>query len=180
MKNLVKRLGPFEPSGIVPHTMDLPSEPLSTVNHRYWKEYQDAMAKAGTAAGIETKAWNGELHRRLCAVKAKHKNEMRRLHSRLAKYGIPLLNIASRSLRLQQREEFRLMYAHQSKNRRKRKLTFEQWLRVEGMEEQAECWRQRARLEKLAPAIKNTVSSRFNEVDFQEDKPIPTRKVFAL
>ncbi len=106
-------------------------------------------------------------------MKAKHKNEMRRLHSRLAKYGMPVRNIASRSLRLQQREEFRLLYGHQSKIRRKRKLTFEQWLRAQGMEEQAECWRQRVIFEELAPTMKKTVSSRFSKVNFLEDASIP-------
>ncbi len=159
MKNLVKRLGQFEPASTGAQTIAVPSEPVSAVNRRYWKEYQDAMAKAGTVAGMENMAWNAELHRWLCAVKAKHKEQMRRLHSRLAKYGIPVLNNVSRGLRLQQKEEFRLLQGHQSKVRRKRKLTFEQWLRAEGMEEQAECWRHRADIEALTAAMKHPVLS---------------------
>ena len=173
MKNLIKRMGAFEPASTVAHTVVVPSETVSMVNHRYWKEYQKTMAKSGTVARMETKAWNAERRSWLCGTKARHKEEIRLLHSRLAKYGMPVLNIASRCLRLRQKEELRFMQGHQCINtRQKRKLTFEQWLRTQGMEEQAECWRQRARLEKVVSAMKNSLITEYIEMNFWQDMPI--------
>jgi hypothetical protein len=156
MKNLVKRLGPFASPPLEASTSGEEVEPVSAVNHREWVEYQ-AQHRAERVGEENTVELRKELTTQLRDMKARHREEMRCLRSRLAKYGLPLLNIAMRCLKIRQHDEFRALQVHQRVMiHHKTNYTFEGWLRTHGMEEQADCWRHRVDLERLAKAMRNS------------------------
>ena len=135
MGKLCKKLGHFE-EGIYPECLEkLSPEPLCSVNLEAWKEYQQVFAegleKVGTAGNTE-----------LARMKERHRQERKKTLSRLAKYGLPVLNIARHCLMAQQRAE-RLSLRLGRKKKRKGKPRFESWLRTQGLEKAADCWRYR-------------------------------------
>ena len=139
MGKLCKRLGNFEEGTYPDDQGKIAPEPVSSVNLKEWKAYQEAFAGAPDKAGT---ARNAELAR----MKERHRVERKGALSRLAKYGLPVLNIARHCLMVQQRAE-RLALRSGRKKARGGKPRFETWLRAQGLSPQAERWRHRAALE---------------------------------
>lgn len=139
MGKLCKRLGNFEEGTYPDDQGKIAPEPVSSVNLKEWKAYQEAFAGAPDKAGT---ARNAELAR----MKERHRVERKGALSRLAKYGLPVLNIARHCLMVQQRAE-RLSLRSGRKKARGGKPRFETWLRAQGLSPQAERWRHRAALE---------------------------------
>ena len=143
MGKLCKRLGNFEEGTYPDDQGKIAPEPVSSVNLKEWKAYQEAFAGAPDKAGT---ARNAELAR----MKERHRVERKGALSRLAKYGLPVLNIARHCLMVQQRAE-RLSLRSGRKKARGGKPRFETWLRAQGLSPQAERWRHRAALEQARP-----------------------------
>ena len=136
MGKLCKKLGDFE-EGTYPDVLGkVAPEPVSSVNLGEWKAYQTAFAGVPNNAKA---AENAELAR----MKERHRDERKRALSRLARYGLPVLNIARHCLMAQQREERRSLRSGRKKARGG-KPRFETWLRTQGLFQQAERWRHRA------------------------------------
>ena len=136
MGKLCKKLGEFE-EGTYPDVLGkVASEPVSSVNHEEWKVYQTAFAGVPNNAKA---AENAELAR----MKERHRDERKRALSRLARYGLPVLNIARHCLMAQQREERRSLRSGRKKARGG-KPRFETWLQTQGLFQQADRWRHRA------------------------------------
>ena len=136
MGKLCKKLGDFE-EGTYPDVLGkVASEPVSSVNHEEWKVYQTAFAGVPNNAKA---AENAELAR----MKERHRDERKRALSRLARYGLPVLNIARHCLMAQQREERRSLRSGRKKARGG-KPRFETWLQTQGLFQQADRWRHRA------------------------------------
>ena len=136
MGKLCNKLGDFE-EGTSPDVLEkVAPEPVSSVNLEEWKAYQTAFA----GVPKNTKAVeNAELAR----MKERHRDERKRALSRLARYGLPVLNIARHCLMAQQREERRSLCSGRKKARGG-KPRFETWLRTQGLFQQADRWRHRA------------------------------------
>ncbi len=145
MGKLCKRLGDFEEGTYPDDQGKIAPEPVSSVNLKEWKAYQEAFAGALGKAGT---AQNAELAR----MKERHRVERKGALSRLAKYGLPVLNIARHCLMVQQRAERRSLRSGRKKARGG-KPRFEAWLQAQGLFRQAERWRHRAAWEqaRLAP-----------------------------
>ena len=136
MGKLCKRLGEFE-EGTYPDALGkIAPEPVSSVNLEAWKMYQEEFAGDSKRTGT---ACNAELSR----MKERHRFERKKALSHLAKYGLPVLNIARHCLTAQQRAE-RLSLRPRRKKARGGKPRFENWLRSRGMEKEANRWRYRA------------------------------------
>lgn len=149
LKNLIKRLGTYEPPPVEASTSEEEVEPVSAVNHREWMEYQSQrkaeLVRVGNAVDLRK-----EFTTQMRNMKARHKEEMRYLRYRLAKYGLRLLNIVSRCLKRRHEEELHILCSyHTSHIHSSTKISFEHWLRSNGMVEQAECWRYREIIEQL-------------------------------
>ena len=152
MGKLCKKLGDFE-EGTYPDVLGkVAPEPVSSVNLEEWKAYQTAFAGVPNNAKA---AENAELAR----MKERHRDERKRALSRLARYGLPVLNIARHCLMAQQREERRSLRSGRKKARGG-KPRFETWLRTQGLVQQADRWRHRAAWEQTRhtpPALQRTV-----------------------
>ena len=136
MGKLCKRLGEFEEGAYPEDLGKIAPEPVSSVNLEEWKVYQQVFAgtpeKTGTAGNAE-----------LAHMKERHRFERKRALSRLARYGLPVLNIARHCLMAQQRAERRSLRSGRKKARGG-KPRFETWLRTQGLFQQADRWRHRA------------------------------------
>lgn len=136
MGKLCKKLGDFE-EGTYPDVLGkVAPEPVSSVNLGEWKAYQTAFAGVPNNAKA---AENAELAR----MKERHRDERKRALSRLARYGLPVLNIARHCLMAQQKEERRSLRSGRKKACGG-KPRFETWLRTQGLFQQADRWRHRA------------------------------------
>lgn len=136
MGKLCKKLGDFE-EGTYPDVLEKAApEPVSSVNLEEWKAYQTAFT------GVPKKAGAGESIG-LVHMKERHRFERKRALSRLARYGLPVLNIARHCLMAQQRAERRSLRSGRKKARGG-KPRFETWLRTQGLFQQADRWRHRA------------------------------------
>lgn len=136
MGKLCKKLGDFEEGNYPDRLEKAAPEPVSSVNLEEWKAYQKEFAGVPKKAGTEE---NAELAR----MKERHRFERKRALSRLAQYGLPVLNIARHCLMAQQRAE-RLSLRSGRKKARGGKPRFENWLRARGLEKEATRWRYRA------------------------------------
>ena len=136
MGKLCKKLGDFEEGSYSDALEKITPEPVSSVNLEAWKMYQEEFAGGPKRTGT---AGNAELAR----MKERHRFERKKALSHLAKYGLPVLNIARHCLMAQQRAE-RLSLRSGRKKVRGGKPRFENWLRSRGMEKEANCWRYRA------------------------------------
>ena len=153
MKKLCARLGDFE-EGNYPDTIEKTApEPVSSVNREEWEAYQ-AEYTAGSATAPDTrKEVSDTLKAEIESLKIRQKQERESKLSRLAKYGLPVMNIARHCLWLQQRQEVRdLRQRLKRSGQAKGKLRFETWLRSHGMNDKAENWRHRTRLEEARHA----------------------------
>ena len=111
MGKLCKKLGNFEEGNYPEGLGKIVPEPLCSVNLEAWKEYQQVLAEGLEKAGT---AGNPELAR----MKMRHRQERKKALSRLAKYGLPVLNIARHCLMAQQRAERFTLRSGQKKNAR--------------------------------------------------------------
>ncbi len=160
MGKLCKRLGDFEEGTYPDDPGKIAPEPVSSVNLKEWKAYQEAFAGASDKAGT---AENAELAR----MKERHRMERERALSRLARYGLPVLNIARHCLMVQQRAERRSLRFGRKKARGG-KPRFEAWLRAQGLSRQAERWRHRAAWEQARhapPAPQRTAEEAMRELE---------------
>lgn len=139
MGKLCKKLGEFEEGNYPDNRGKISPEPVSSVNLEEWNVYQNEFAGASEKAGT---AENAELAR----MKERHRAERQRALSRLAQYGLSVLNIARHCLMAQQRAK-RLSLRSGRKKARGGKPRFENWLRSQGLEKEAARWRYRAALE---------------------------------
>ena len=153
MKKLCARLGDFE-EGTYPDTMEkIAPEPVSSVNREEWEAYQAEYAAKESEAPDTRKEVSDTVKAEIEALKIRQKQERESKLSRLAKYGLPVLNIARHCLKIQQQQEMRDMRRRLRKPRKKGgKPRFEDWLRSHGMNTQAENWRHRKRLEEARHA----------------------------
>ena len=135
MGKLCKKLGAFEEGTYQDALEKIVPEPVSSVNLEEWKTYQSecggGQEQTGTTGNIE-----------LAKMKERHRKERKKALSRLAKYGLSVLNIARHCLTAQQRAE-RLSLRPRRKKVRGVKPCFEAWLRTRGMEKEAGRWRYR-------------------------------------
>ena len=136
MGGLCKKWGDFEEGNYSDAMEKIAPEPVSSVNLEEWKAYQKEFA------GVPKKAGAGESIG-LVHMKERHRFERKRALSRLARYGLPVLNIARHCLMAQQREERRSLRLGRKKARGG-KPRFETWLRTQGLFQQADRWRHRA------------------------------------
>lgn len=139
MGKLCKKLGNFEEGNYPENLEKIAPEPVSSVNHEVWKEYQQEFTE-----GSKKREAVGSAE--LAQMKERHRGERKRALSRLAKYGLPVLNIARHCLKEQQRAE-RLSLRSGRKKVRGGKPRFENWLRARGMQKEADRWRYRASVE---------------------------------
>ncbi|HJH15398.1 MAG TPA: relaxase/mobilization nuclease domain-containing protein [Bilophila wadsworthia] len=135
MGRLCKKWGEFEEGSYSVALEKIAPEPVSSVNLEEWKVYQKEFA------GVLKKAEAGE-NVGLVRMKERHRFERKRALSRLAKYGLPVLNIARHCLTVQQKME-RLSFHSGRKKARGGKPRFENWLRIQGMMKEAARWRYR-------------------------------------
>ena len=146
MGKLCKRLGDFEEGNYPDNGADGPEkiapEPVSSVNLAEWKIYQAECGGAVEAEKTDTKT-------EVLLLKRRHRAEREKAFSRLAKHGLPILNIARHCLKVQQTQEIRELRQRLGTSRkRKGKPDFETWLHSRGLHTQADRWRHRAGLEK--------------------------------
>ena len=139
MGKLCRKLGNFEEGSYPENLEKIAPEPVSSVNHEVWKEYQQEFTE-----GSKKREAVGSAE--LAQMKERHRGERKRALSRLAKYGLPVLNIARHCLKEQQRAE-RLSLRSGRKKVRGGKPRFENWLRARGMQKEADRWRYRASVE---------------------------------
>ena len=153
MKKLCARLGDFE-EGTYPDTIEkIAPEPVSSVNREEWEAYQDEYAAKETEAPDTRKEVSDTVKAEIEALKIRQKQERESKLSRLANYGLPVLNIARHCLKIQQQQEMRDMRRRLRKPHKKGgKPHFEDWLRSRGLDTQAENWRHRKRLEEARHA----------------------------
>ena len=147
MGKLCKRLGDFV-SGNYPENgpeapITIPPEPVSSVNFEEWKIYQAEFVGQTKTPPVP------EENTELAQAKKRHREERKNALSRLAKFGLPILNIARHCLKVQQAEELRQLRQTQRQKPKKRRgrPRFETWLRAQGLSTQADRWRYRAGLE---------------------------------
>lgn len=135
MGRLCKKWGDFEEGSYSDALEKIAPEPVSSVNLEAWKMYQEEFARGQKRSGT---AGNAELAR----MKERHRFERKKALSHLAKYGLPVLNIARHCLMVQQKEE-RFSLRSGRKRARGGKPRFENWLRARGLEKEAARWRYR-------------------------------------
>lgn len=141
MGKLCKKLGDFEEGSYSDALEKITPEPVSSVNLEEWKAYQKEFTGVPKKAGAEENVG-------LVRMRERHRFERKRVLSRLAKYGLPVLNIARHCLMVQQKAE-RFSLRSGRKRARGGKPRFENWLRARGLEKEAARWRYRmAREEK--------------------------------
>ncbi|OUO50249.1 hypothetical protein B5F76_12165 [Desulfovibrio sp. An276] len=126
----VKKLGIFEEGNYPENLEKITPEPVSSVNFDAWKEYRRAFTES--LEKVETAGGSIEL----AQMKDRHRQERKKALSRLAKYGLPVLNIARHCLMAQQRAE-RFSLRSGRKRTRGSKPRFENWLRARGMQKEA-------------------------------------------
>ena len=169
MGKLCKRLGNFEEGNYPNAGQDgpekIPPEPVSSVNLTEWQMYQTEYADI-----VETEKADAQAD--VLLLKKRHRVEREKALARLARHGLPVLNIASHCLKVQQKREIRELRQRLGTSRkRKGKPDFETWLHSRGLHAQAERWRHRAGLEKArhspAPQEKNMAESSREWLEFK-------------
>ena len=146
MTKLCKKWGDFTP-GEYPENIKTPQpEPVSPVNGDEWKQYQTECAE--TAKAQQTKVQQAyETREAIEKTKVRHREERKQTLSRLAKHGLPVLNIARHAMKVQQALELRRIRRQTTPKKNPKKPRFEAWLRAHGLHKQADRWRYRAGLE---------------------------------
>ena len=137
MKKLIGRWGPFI-AGTYPAQQPHTPEPVSAVVTKEWHDYQQHCA--------EIRQKREDKKRAEATLRQRQKEQRIGTLSRLARYGISILNIARHCLKVQQKRE-RLLLRRSRQINKWRKLRFEAWLRAQGLNRQAAMWRHRSALE---------------------------------
>lgn len=147
MGKLCKKLGEFTSGEYTKPQQKLPPEPISSVNIEEWNEYQ------AEYADVEKAALDQDTDREIARLKNRQKQKRKKALSRLKRHGLSVLNIARHCLKVEQVEELRQLRRNRPKKRRG-KPRFETWLRLRGLNMQADRWRYRAAFELARPAVK--------------------------
>ena len=143
---LQKRLGEFV-AGDYAETMPAPRpEPVSPINQKLWRKYQEDCAALAASEKPEESA---ELDAALTRKKKEQRQEQATLHERFQGYPRCILNIARHFLKRQQRKELRQLRRELPKRKPPRRPRFEDWLSEHGFAYQAHRWRYRKVLEAL-------------------------------
>jgi hypothetical protein len=148
MGKLCKRLGEFVPGN---YSAALPApdpEPVSFINLKQWKQYH--AERNGQASPMP------EESPEIGLLKERHRNDRTTLHERLNGHPRCILNIARHALKLQQREEMRLLRRKTKNPAHSKRRRFEDWLRERGLNRQADRWRYRRDLEALPEEFHGT------------------------
>ncbi len=151
MKNLCARLGEYVPADISAITSGSPKKeeasivpaPISNLNHEEWLEYQTEKAQH-----FHKKAVNkARIHYKQALFQAKQEYRKSRVSTlpKMAKHGLPILNIARYSLKQQHQERIQKLRAAVSQETTF--PCFEDWLHKRGYTKQAQLWRYRLRAE---------------------------------
>lgn len=138
LKKLIGRWGPFI-AGTYPARQPHSPEPVSDVAMKEWHDYQQHCAEIQQQREDKKQAET--------ALRQRQKEQRISALSRLARYGVSVLNIARHCLKVQQRRE-RLLLRRSRQVNEMRKLRFETWLRAQGQNRQVDMWRHRSALEK--------------------------------
>lgn len=145
MKKLSARLGEFEDGNYTETPEKMTPEPVSSVNLEEWKAYQ---AEFADSREQQRQTQTEETRNKIASLKRRQQREREIKLPRLAKYGLPVLNIARHYLKLQHRQEMRELRQRLSKPQPAQgRPRFETWLRSRGMKAQADRWRHRDRQE---------------------------------
>lgn len=137
LKKLIGRWGPFI-AGTYPARQPHTPEPVSAVVTKEWHGYQQHCA--------EIQQEKEDKKRAEAALRQRQREQRQSALSRLARYGVSVLNIARHCLKVQQKRE-RLLLRRSRQINKWRKLRFEAWLRAQGLNRQAAMWRHRSALE---------------------------------
>lgn len=137
LKKLTATWGPFVAGTYTERQTSVP-EPVSAVVKSEWREYQRCCGEMRRKEPDENRG-------REC-LRQRQKDERTRVLSRLARYGLPVLNIARHCLKVQQMWERRRLRGSKPASG-PRRPRFESWLRAQGRHRQAEMWRHRFALE---------------------------------
>lgn len=137
LKKLIGRWGPFI-AGTYPAQQPHTPEPVSAVVTKEWHDYQQHCA--------EIQQEKEDKKRAEAALRQRQREQRQSALSRLARYGVSVLNIARHCLKVQQKRE-RLLLRRSRQINKWRKLRFEAWLRAQGLNRQAAMWRHRSALE---------------------------------
>mgnify|MGYP002765839242 FL=1 len=137
LKKLIGRWGPFI-AGTYPAQKSHTPEPVSAVVTKEWHDYQQHCA--------EIQQEKEDKKRAEAALRQRQREQRQSALSRLARYGVSVLNIARHCLKVQQKRE-RLLLRRSRQINKWRKLRFEAWLRAQGLNRQAAMWRHRSALE---------------------------------
>lgn len=135
MGKLIKKLGPFVSGKYEVPAKTPEPEPVSDVNLELWEKYKSEYERQTTLSENQAKL-------ELACLKKRQRMERKNALSRLAVHGLPILNIASHCLKLQHKNEQKLLRAIQRKAR-KSKPDFETWLLKNGFKKEADLWRYR-------------------------------------
>ena len=137
LKKLIGRWGPFI-AGTYPAQQPHTPEPVSAVVTKEWHDYQQHCA--------EIQQEKEDKKRAEAALRQRQREQRQSALSRLARYGVSVLNIARHCLKVQQKRE-RFLLRRSRQINKWRKLRFEAWLRAQGLNRQAAMWRHRSALE---------------------------------
>ncbi len=155
MSKLCQRLGEFVPAEEAPPLEKMQPEPVSAVNLEEWQAYRDECLVAQAEPHEEPQKAD-EQRTRQDALTARHREERARILPRVAKHGLPMLNIARHFLKVQQQEEKQQLRTEFRSRKRPQKRRsrphFETWLRSRNLHLQADRWKHRRAFEPPLPA----------------------------
>jgi len=146
MGKLCKRLGEFVPGDYADELEPIAPEPVSFAHAAEWKEYR---AERDTVLAEQSDLQYQATRTKL---KTQHKLERKRLARRLAGKPLSVINHARHGLAVQQRAERRTLTAKRPRSGQRRQ-TFKAWLKAQGRDYQADCWRYRNRPLPPAPSL---------------------------
>jgi hypothetical protein len=123
LSKLCKRLGDFEPGNYEPEMKTPEPEPLSDIALDEWREYRKLREARAFERDMEERRKAAVLHKATAAQRERRKSAL----VRLARYGLPMLNIARHFLKTQHREEVQALRRGMP-GRRKPLPRFWKWL----------------------------------------------------
>ncbi len=158
MGKLVKRLGEFIPGIYIPNPEPPEQEPVSKVNLELWNKYKAEYENGKDLSESQTKM---EFER----LKKRQRLERNTAMAKLARHGLPILNIASHCLKWRHKNEQKQLRDIQRKAR-KSKPDFETWLLKNGFKKEAGLWRYRESLneERHSPPPPDTGDQTMSEL----------------
>jgi hypothetical protein len=140
LSKLCKRLGDYEPGNYEPEMKTPEPEPVSDMTLEEWREYRRLQVTRAIERDMEERRKMSAV-RRVTATQREHREIAL---ARLARHGLPMLNIARHFLKEQQREELRAV--RRDMPRREKPLPrFWKWL-GERNPRKASLWKFRRRI----------------------------------